>query len=160
MSSSLPTDEALEKEGRIYEMKKKKKKKKKYIYIAHPSCTCCKQAGPTPLLVLLVILSCNKISLYKKQAGPYPTVCQSSRTPRHWKLPSTIARPNHPQLSLLPFFFVCYRRRLFIRSNLISSRWIWLEFKLIQYFMPVLVTCKFDDDPIKNTGAIVSKVKR
>ena len=26
----------------------------------------------------------------------------------------------------------------------------------IQYFMPVLVTCKFDDDPIKNTGAIVS----
>ena len=45
--------------------------------------------------------------------------------------------------------------RLFTRSNLISSRWIWLEFKLIQYFMPVLV-CKFDDDPIKNTGAIVS----
>ena len=49
--------------------------------------------------------------------------------PRHWKLPSTIAWPNHPQLPLLPFFFVCYRRRLFIRSNLISSRWIWLEFK-------------------------------
>ena len=39
--------------------------------------------------------------------------------------------------------------RLFTRSNLISSRWILLEFKLIQYFMPVLVTCKFDDDPIK-----------
>ena len=47
-------------------------------------------------------------------------------------------------------------RRLFDRSNLISSRWVWLELKLIQYFMPVLVTCKFDDDPIKNTGAIVS----
>ena len=47
-------------------------------------------------------------------------------------------------------------RRLFTRSNLISSRLIWLEFKLIQYLMPVLVTCKFDDDPIKNTGAIVS----
>ena len=30
-------------------------------------------------------------------AGPCPTICQSSRTPRHWKLPSTIARPNHPQ---------------------------------------------------------------
>ena len=29
-------------------------------------------------------------------AGPCPTICQSSRTPRHWKLPSTIARPNHP----------------------------------------------------------------
>ena len=48
-------------------------------------------------------------------------------------------------------------RRLFIRSNLISPRWIWLEFKLIQYFMPILVTCKFDDVPIKTTGAIVSK---
>ena len=47
-------------------------------------------------------------------------------------------------------------RWLFTRSNLISSRWIWLEFKLIQYFMPVLVICKFDDDPIKNTGATVS----
>ena len=47
-------------------------------------------------------------------------------------------------------------RRLFTRSNLISSRWIWLEFKLIQYFMPDLVTCKLDNDPVKNTGAIVS----
>ena len=46
-------------------------------------------------------------------------------------------------------------RRLFIRFNLISG-WIWLEFKLIQHSMPVLVTCKFDDDPIKNTGAIRS----
>ena len=27
-------------------------------------------------------------------AGPCSTICQSSRTPRHWKLPSTIARPN------------------------------------------------------------------
>ena len=47
-------------------------------------------------------------------------------------------------------------RRLFTRSNLISSRPIWLEFKLIQYFIPVLLTCKFDDAPLKNTGAIVS----
>ena len=31
-------------------------------------------------------------------AGPCPTICQSSRTPRHWKLPSTIDRPNHPQM--------------------------------------------------------------
>ena len=71
---------------------------------------------------------CEGSSMRLYTAGPYPTVCQSSRTPR-----------------------------LFIRSNLISSGWIWLEFKLIQYFMPVLVTCKFADDPIKNTGAIVSK---
>ena len=30
------------------------------------------------------------------------------------------------------------------------------EFELFQDFMAVLVTCKFDDDPIKNEGAIVS----
>ena len=125
MSSSLPTDEALEKECRIDEIKKKKKKIYIYIYIYIYS---------PPVLYLL-----------------------QTQQARHWTLPSTIARPNHPQLSLLPFFFVCYRRRLFIRSNLISSRWIWLEFKLIQYFMRVLVICKFDDDPIKNTDAIVSK---
>ena len=29
-------------------------------------------------------------------AGPCPSVFQSSRTSWHWKLPSTIARPNHP----------------------------------------------------------------
>ena len=29
-------------------------------------------------------------------AGPCPTICKSSRTPRYWKLPSTIAQPNHP----------------------------------------------------------------
>ena len=79
----------------------------------------------------------------------------------------------HFQLSLSPFFLFATdvflekfqkgflvplgrSRRLFTRSNLISSRWIWLEFKLIQYFMPVLVTCKFDDDPIKHTGAVMS----
>ena len=28
--------------------------------------------------------------------GPCPTICQSSRTPHHWKLPSTITRLNHP----------------------------------------------------------------
>ena len=28
--------------------------------------------------------------------GPCPTICKSSRTPRHWKLPSTISQPNHP----------------------------------------------------------------
>ena len=66
----------------------------------------------------------------------------------------------HFQLTLSPFSFVCYRclfgkvlvrlgrpRRLFTRSNLISFRWIWLEFKLIQYFLPVLVTCSPVPDP-------------
>ena len=30
---------------------------------------------------------------------------------------------------------------------------IWLEFKFIQDFKPVLVTSKFDEDPIKNECA-------
>ena len=29
-------------------------------------------------------------------AVPCPTIRKSSRTPKHWKLPSTIAEPNHP----------------------------------------------------------------
>ena len=70
MSSRLPTDEALEKEDRIDEMKQNNKKKQPI----HPA-----PAAST--------------------AGPCPTICQSSRTPRHWKLPSTIALPNHPNLS-------------------------------------------------------------
>ena len=32
----------------------------------------------------------------KKIAGPCPTICKRSRMPQHWKLPSTIAQPNHP----------------------------------------------------------------
>ena len=31
---------------------------------------------------------------------------------------------------------------------------IWPKFELIRDVMPVLVTCKFDEDPIKNEGAI------
>ena len=36
-------------------------------------------------------------------AGPCPTIYQSSRTPLHWKLPSTIARPNHPPYRTVPY---------------------------------------------------------
>ena len=32
---------------------------------------------------------------------------------------------------------------------------IWPEFELILVFVPILVTCKYDEDPIKNEGAIV-----
>ena len=39
------------------------------------------------------------------------------------------------------------------RSNLISSSWIWLEFKLIQYFMAVLVDLKSAiHQELKGTG--------
>ena len=68
MSNHLPTDEALEKEDRIDDMRKKKKKKKQPTHPAPAAST----------------------------AGPCPTICQSSKMPRHWKLPSTIARPNNP----------------------------------------------------------------
>ena len=129
MSSSLPTDEALEKEGRIDEMNKI------YIYMYSP-----------PVLHLLQIQQALTLP-YAKVVG----------RPGTGSYPAPSPDPITHDFLRLPFFFVCYRRRLFIRSNLISSRWIWLEFKLIQNFMPVLVTCKFDDDAIKNTGAIVSK---
>ena len=33
---------------------------------------------------------------------------------------------------------------------------IWPEFELVWDFMPVLLICNFDEDPIKNEGAIVS----
>ena len=33
--------------------------------------------------------------------------------------------------------------------------WIWSNFELIQDFMVVLITCKNEEDPIKNGGAIV-----
>ena len=32
---------------------------------------------------------------------------------------------------------------------------MWPEFKLVQDFMAVLVSCKFDDNPVKNEDAIV-----
>ena len=35
---------------------------------------------------------------------------------------------------------------------------IWPEFELVQDFMPVLVTCRFDEDQIKNVSAIVSTI--
>ena len=36
-----------------------------------------------------------------------------------------------------------------------ESSGIWLKFKLIQAFMHVLITCKIEDDSIKNEGARV-----
>ena len=33
-----------------------------------------------------------------------------------------------------------------------------MEFKLVRDFMPVLVICKFDKDPIKNEGTVVSTI--
>ena len=32
---------------------------------------------------------------------------------------------------------------------------VWPKIKLAQNFMPVLVTCKFEEDPIKNEGGIM-----
>ena len=33
---------------------------------------------------------------------------------------------------------------------------MWPEFQPVRDFMPVLIICKFDDDRIKNEGALVS----
>ena len=41
-------------------------------------------------------------------------------------------------------------------SNTEVKSQIWLEFKLVQDIMLVLVTCRFDEDNIKNEGTIVS----
>ena len=78
MSSRLPKDEALEKEDMIDEMTKKNNKKKT------------KQKKNNNQKQL------TRPAPAASTAGPYPTVFQSNRTPWHWKLPSTIARPNHP----------------------------------------------------------------
>ena len=37
-----------------------------------------------------------------------------------------------------------------------TSGWIWLNFKLIQALMYVIITCKYKKDPIKNS---LEKVK-
>ena len=36
----------------------------------------------------------------KHSLGPCPTIIQISRTPQHWKLPSTITPPDHPKEQL------------------------------------------------------------
>ena len=40
--------------------------------------------------------------------------------------------------------------------NSIAHSPLWPEMELVHDFMPVLVVCKFDEDPIKIGGAIVS----
>ena len=42
-------------------------------------------------------------------------------------------------------------------SNSTASSPIWPQIELVHDFMSVLLTCKFDDDPIKNEGAFVSR---
>ena len=32
-----------------------------------------------------------------------------------------------------------------------TSGWIWLNFKIIQALMYVIITCKYEKDPIKNS---------
>ena len=39
--------------------------------------------------------------------------------------------------------------------NSVAGGWMWPKIKLIQTFMGVLVTCKNEEDPIKNEGARV-----
>ena len=39
-------------------------------------------------------------------------------------------------------------------SNSQANSWHWAKIKLVQDFMAVLITCQFDEDPIKNKVAI------
>ena len=40
-------------------------------------------------------------------------------------------------------------------SNSKPNGVIWPEFKFFQYFMDVLITCKYEEDPIQNEVAIL-----
>ena len=52
-----------------------------------------------------------------------------------------------------PHFFQLSRA-----GNSKVNRWMWPKFELIQESKAVLVTCKFDEDPIQNEGTIVSTI--
>ena len=54
-------------------------------------------------------------------------------------------------LSSPEYFFQRWKAR-----NSKVYRRMWQEFKLVQDFIAVLVTCKFDDNLKKNEGTIVS----
>ena len=96
MSNHLPRDETLEKEDRIDEMKKKQKNNNnKTNKKNQKTTTTTKKKQPT------------RPAPAASTAGPCPTICQSSRTPRHWKLPSTIARPNHPFKIVIFENYIC-----------------------------------------------------
>ena len=45
-----------------------------------------------------------------------------------------------------------------IRTRRVYACPLWLEMQLVQAFMPVLVICKFEEDPLKTEGAIVSTI--
>ena len=46
----------------------------------------------------------------------------------------------------------CRRSRA---ANSLAGGWVWPKIKLIQTFMGVLVTCKNEEDPLKEEGARV-----
>ena len=52
-----------------------------------------------------------------------PTICQSSRTPLHWKLPSTIARPNHPLEAKIPAHYPRGRCSSMKKEKSINRKW-------------------------------------
>ena len=45
--------------------------------------------------------------------------------------------------------------RLFRAGNSVDGGRVWLRIRLFQAFMGVLVTCKNEEDPLKNEGARV-----
>ena len=60
---------------------------------------------------------------------------------------------NFPHLKFKLYWIFFFRHSRASNSKPISP--IWPEIELIRDFMPVLITCTFDEEPIKNEGTIV-----
>ena len=75
----------------------------------------------------------------------------------------TYACPCHLQVSQRSdkneeaIMSTAFYQRLRARNSKVN-RQVWPEFEVFRDFMAFLVTCKFDDHPIKNVGAIVSSI--
>ena len=64
-------------------------------------------------------------------AGPCPIIGQNSRTPRRWKLSSTITRPNHP--------LQCFLTELRQEVNSLGSSVVVHELEFATCFISILI---------------------
>ena len=65
------------------------------------------------------------------------------------KIKALECKQDFPILSLLEFF-----KRSRAANSAVLGR-IWLKFELVRDIIDVLLTCKYEEDPIKNEGARV-----
>ena len=57
---------------------------------------------------------------YASTVGPWPSIIQIGRMPRHWKLPSTIAQPNSPPRSWITSE---WKKRWNVYKNKMTTKW-------------------------------------